>query len=55
MSEAKEHLNNKGLLIVEVGDGREACEAAFPRVPFTWLATEEEDSMVFLLRKNELP
>ena len=55
ISESKTHLHNKGLLVVEVGDGREACETAYPKMPFTWLATEEEDSMVFLLTKDELP
>ena len=30
-------------------------EAAYPKVPFTWLATENEDAMVYLLRKDELP
>ena len=55
ISESKAHLHNKGLLVVEVGDGREACETAYPKMPFTWLATEEEDSMVFLLTKDELP
>lgn len=55
MTDAKAHLTNKGVIVVEVGDGKEACEAAYPKVPFTWLATEEEDAMVYLLRKDELP
>ena len=55
MTDSKAHLTNKGVIVVEVGDGKEACEAAYPKVPFTWLATEEEDAMVYLLRKDELP
>ena len=55
MTDSKAHLTNKGVMVVEVGDGKDACEAAFPKVPFTWLATEEEDAMVYLLRKDELP
>ena len=54
MTDSKAHLTNKGVIVVEVGDGKEACEAAYPKVPFTWLATEEEDAMVYLLRKDEL-
>ena len=55
MTDSKAHLTNRGVLVVEVGDGRQACEAAYPKVPFTWLATENEDAMVYLLRKDELP
>ena len=54
LSEASNHLTAKGVLVVEVGDGRQACEEAYPRLPFTWLATEAEEEMVFLLRKEEL-
>ena len=54
LAEAKDHLNDGGLLIVEVGDGREACEEAFPELPFIWLSTENEEDMVFLLRKEDL-
>ena len=54
LREAPEHLNDGGILVVEVGDGREACEAAFPDLPFTWLATQEEEDMVFMLRKEDL-
>lgn len=55
LAEASSHLTPKGVLVVEVGDGRAACEEAYPRIPFTWLATEAEEEMVFLLRKEELP
>ena len=55
MTDSKAHLTNRGVMVVEVGDGKDACEAAYPKVPFTWLATENEDAMVYLLRKDELP
>ena len=55
MTDSKAHLTNRGVMVVEVGDGKDACEATYPKVPFTWLATENEDAMVYLLRKDELP
>lgn len=49
-----EFLTPEGLLVVEVGQNRAAAEAAFPRLPFTWLATESSDDSVFLLKRSEL-
>jgi len=51
---AAEFLSPEGLLIVEVGDNRAATEAAFPRLPFTWLATPSSEDCVFLLRREDL-
>jgi hypothetical protein len=47
------HLKADGILIVEVGGLRSAVEAAYPRMPFTWLTTSQGDDMVFLLRKKD--
>jgi ribosomal protein L3 glutamine methyltransferase len=55
LNEARAHLKRNGLLIVEVGDGREATEAAFPDLPFTWLETSGGDDQVFLLERGQLP
>lgn len=55
LREAKKHLNPDGLLVVEIGHNREALEAAFPFLPFTWLETSGGDQYVFLLRAEELP
>ena len=52
---ARAHLQPQGLLLVEVGDGREEVERAFPDLPFTWLTTSAGDDMVFLLRREDLP
>ncbi len=52
---AKAHLNPGGLLIVEIGHNRDALEAAYPTLPFTWLDTAGGDQFVFLLRSEELP
>ncbi|HEX8013428.1 MAG TPA: 50S ribosomal protein L3 N(5)-glutamine methyltransferase, partial [Casimicrobiaceae bacterium] len=51
---AAEFLTPDGLLLVEVGQNRAATEAAFPRLPFTWLATDSSEDAVFLLRRDEL-
>jgi ribosomal protein L3 glutamine methyltransferase len=51
---AADFLTPEGLLIVEVGQNRAAAEAAFPRLPFTWLATESSEDSVFLLTRAEL-
>ena len=53
--EARDHLLPGGLLVVEVGDGREAVERAFPDLPLTWLTTSAGDGMVFLARQEDLP
>ena len=51
---AADFLTSDGLLVVEVGQNRVATEAAFPRLPFTWLATESSEDSVFLLKREEL-
>lgn len=52
---AAEHLNEGGLLIVEIGHNRDALLAAYPELPFTWLEVESGDQFVFLLHKQQLP
>ena len=36
LQDARNHLNDKGLLVLEVGEQRETLEAAFPRLQLTW-------------------
>lgn len=55
LREAKNHLNPGGILVVEIGHNRDALEAAFPELPFTWLETSAGNEFVFLLREDELP
>lgn len=55
LAQAREHLNPDGILIVEIGHNRDALEAAYPHLPFTWLDTSAGDQHVFLLRRDELP
>jgi len=51
---APRHLNARGVLVVEVGSGKAAVEAAFPHVPFVWLATRSSTDAVFLLTRDDL-
>ena len=51
---APRYLNERGLLIMEIGHNREALERSFPRLPFTWLETSGGDGLVFLLSAEEL-
>jgi ribosomal protein L3 glutamine methyltransferase len=55
LRDARRHLSPKGLLVVEVGDGRAAVERAFPDLPLTWLTTSAGDDMVFLAHAADLP
>jgi len=54
LARAADFLSPEGLIVVEVGANREATEAAFPRLSFTWLATASAEDSVFLLRREEL-
>ena len=55
LREAKKHLTENGILIVEIGHNRDALEAAYPTLPFTWLDTAAGDEYVFLLHADDLP
>lgn len=54
LKEAPRFLSHDGVLVVEVGHGRDAAEAAFPHMPFTWLPTAQNADGVFVLRRQEL-
>ncbi len=54
MPELKNHLTENGLAVIEIGDGREAFEAIWPDLPVTWLASEEEEDMVFAVKARDL-
>jgi ribosomal protein L3 glutamine methyltransferase len=55
LREAASHLNEEGILVVEIGHNRAVLEKDFPRTPFTWLETSTGDEFVFLLRREQLP
>ncbi len=54
LKHAAEHLTDNGILIVEIGHNRDALEAAYPGLPFTWLDVTAGDQFVFMLHRNDL-
>ena len=54
MHEAAKHLNDEGILVVEIGHNRDALEAAYPELAFTWLEVTAGNQYVFLLTKQQL-
>jgi ribosomal protein L3 glutamine methyltransferase len=54
LKQAAHHLNEHGVLVVEIGHNREALLDAYPHYPFTWLETSSGDQFVFLITKEEL-
>ncbi|MEQ5801351.1 50S ribosomal protein L3 N(5)-glutamine methyltransferase [Halomonas sp. H10-9-1] len=54
LREAREHLTDRGVLVVEVGNSDHHLEAAFPEVPFLWLDFERGGQGVFALTADEL-
>ena len=54
LNAASRMLTADGLLVVEVGHERPHVEAAFPRLPITWLSTSGGDDAVFAVRAAEL-
>ena len=54
LKQAADHLTEHGILIVEIGHNRDALEAAYPELPFTWLEVSAGDEFVFLLHRNDL-
>lgn len=55
LREAAQHLNDEGVLVVEIGHNKETLMNAYPELPFTWLDTSSGDQFVFLLTKEDLP
>ncbi len=55
LREARRHLTEDGLLVVEIGHNRAELEAAYPTLPFTWLDTAAGDEFIFLLHAADLP
>jgi ribosomal protein L3 glutamine methyltransferase len=54
LKHAAEHLTDNGILVVEIGHNRDVLQAAFPRLPFTWLDVSAGDEFVFMLHRNDL-
>jgi ribosomal protein L3 glutamine methyltransferase len=54
LSDARDFLTEKGVLIVEVGNSRSALESMFPSIPFFWFEFSEGDAGVFMLTRDDL-
>lgn len=54
MREARSRLERGGALIVEVGESQQAFEAAYPRLPVTWVEFEHGGSGVFVVTYEQL-
>lgn len=54
LHDAGRHLKPGGILVMEVGDGREAVEQAFPALDLVWLDGHDNGNGVFLLRWEAL-
>ena len=48
------HLNDRGVLVLEIGHERAHFEAAFPRLEAVWLSTSAGDDQVLLLTREAL-
>lgn len=55
LAHAAQFLEPGGVLAVEIGHNRDALEAAFPQLPFTWLEVAAGNDFVFLLHREDLP
>ncbi|MGB5300992.1 MAG: 50S ribosomal protein L3 N(5)-glutamine methyltransferase [Thiogranum sp.] len=54
LAQAASHLEADGILVVEVGNGRELLSECFPDVPFLWLEFERGGHGVFLLDAQQV-
>lgn len=52
---ARAHLRSEGVLVVEVGNARDALERLYPRVPFVWLEFARGGEGVFQIAAEDLP
>ncbi len=54
LAEAPSHLNPGGVLICEVGEGRDILSSQYPHLDFLCLDTEESEGEVFWLTREQL-
>ncbi len=54
LAQAANHLNERGILVVEGGHNLETISGAFPHLDFTWLETRAGNEHVFLISREQL-
>jgi ribosomal protein L3 glutamine methyltransferase len=54
LADAPQHLNEHGVLVLEIGHERPHFEAAFPRLEAVWMPTSAGDDQVLLVTKESL-
>ena len=54
LADAPRYLTRNGALLCEIGRGQKPLEAAFPRLPFLWLDTEQSEGEVFWIAADQL-
>ena len=54
LAEASAHLTETGVLVVEIGTGREVLEETFPGLPFLWLDSADSAGEVFALTAKDV-
>jgi len=54
LADAPRYLTRNGALLCEIGRGQKPLEAAFPRLPFLWLDTEQSEGEVFWIAADRL-
>jgi len=55
IADARPHLRDGGMLVLEIGHERAHFEAAFPILPVVWLPTSAGDDQVLLIEASRLP
>lgn len=55
LKHAKSHLNEGGIMVVELGDGAEHFKERFPHLQVTWLPTSGGADQVFMIKREQLP
>lgn len=52
-TEVRDYLTDHGTMVVEVGSASDALEQAWPQMPFNWLATEYDETVLFAMSVEE--
>jgi ribosomal protein L3 glutamine methyltransferase len=54
LSAARRHLEDDGIVVIEVGNTERTLKRAFPRLPFVWPTIAMGGGGVFILRAADL-